>query len=48
MALTLGQRVTLLKIDDCLAMTHRHELEVRRVLEPQAVGYQAGATAWPW
>jgi hypothetical protein len=31
--------VTLLKIDECLAMTHRYELEVRRVLEPEAVGY---------
>src|SRR5207253_3721080 len=39
MALSVGQRVTLLKIDECLAMTHRHELEVRSVLEPQAVGY---------
>jgi hypothetical protein len=37
--LKVGQRVTLLKIDECLAMTHRYELEVRRVLEPQAVGY---------
>jgi hypothetical protein len=40
MALSVGQRVTLLKIDDCLAMTHRYELEVRSVLEPQAVGYE--------
>lgn len=40
MALSIGQRVTLLKIDDCLAMTHRYELEVRGVLEPQAVGYE--------
>jgi hypothetical protein len=40
MALSVGQRVTLLKIDDCLAMTHRYELEVRAVLEPQAVGYE--------
>jgi len=40
MALTVGQRVTLLKIDDCMAMTHRYELEVRSVLEPQAVGYE--------
>ncbi len=36
----VGQRVTLLKIDDCLAMTHRYEMEVRSVLEPQAVGYE--------
>jgi hypothetical protein len=41
MALSGGQRVTLLKIDDCLAMTHRYELEVRQVLEPHAVGYQS-------
>jgi hypothetical protein len=40
MALSTGQRVTLLKIDDALAMTHRYELEVRAALEPQAVGYQ--------
>jgi hypothetical protein len=40
MALAVGQRVTLLKIDDVLAMTHRHELEVRHALAPQAVGYQ--------
>ena len=39
MALSVGQRVTLLRIDDCLAMTHRYEFEVRRVEEPQAVGY---------
>ena len=38
--LTAGQRVTLLKIDECMAMTHRYELEVRRVLEPEAVGYE--------
>ncbi len=40
MALSDGQRVTLLKIDDCLAMTHRYELEVRQLLAPQAVGYE--------
>src|SRR5258707_10687916 len=40
MALSVGQRLTLLKIDDCLAMTHRYELEVRSILEPQAVGYE--------
>src|SRR5216683_6380209 len=38
MALSDGQRVTLLKIDDCLAMTHRYEMEVRQLLAPQAVG----------
>lgn len=40
MALSVGQRVTLLKIDDCLAMTHRYELEMRSVLDAQAVGYE--------
>jgi hypothetical protein len=40
MALAVGQRVTLLRIDDALAMTHRFELEVRQVVTPQAVGYQ--------
>ena len=40
MPLTNGQRVTLLKIDDMMAMTHRYELEVRQVLERQAVGYE--------
>ena len=39
MALAVGQRVTLPTIDDCLAMTRRHELEVREVLTPQPVGY---------
>lgn len=40
MALVVGQRVTLLRIDDCLAMTHRYEFEVRNVLEPERVGYE--------
>jgi hypothetical protein len=40
MTLSVGQRVTLLKIDECLAMTHRYELEVRKVLEPEEVGYE--------
>ena len=39
-ALKTGQRVTLLKIDDCLAMSHRYELEIRSVLDPESVGYQ--------
>jgi hypothetical protein len=39
MTLVVGQRVTLLKIDECLAMTHRYELEIRKTLEPEAVGY---------
>ncbi|MFL5343017.1 MAG: hypothetical protein ACJ8F7_23030 [Gemmataceae bacterium] len=40
MTLTNGQRVTLLKIDDALAMTHRFELEVRQLVQPERVGYQ--------
>jgi hypothetical protein len=40
MPLSVGQRLTLLKIDDALAMTHRYELDVRSVLDPQAVGYE--------
>jgi hypothetical protein len=40
MAFSVGQRVTLLRIDDMLAMSHRYELEVRRVLDPEAVGYE--------
>jgi hypothetical protein len=40
MALTVGQRVTLLRIDDMLAMCHRYELEVRKALDAQAVGYE--------
>src|SRR5262249_36651169 len=40
MALSVGQRLTLLKIDDCMAMTHGYELEVRSVFEPEAVGYE--------
>jgi hypothetical protein len=40
MALAMGQRVTLLRIDEALAMCHRFELEVRKVLDPQAVGYE--------
>src|SRR5438105_4447212 len=35
-----GQRVTLLKIDDMMALCHRYELEVREVLEPARVGYE--------
>ena len=35
-----GQRVTLLKIDDMMAMSHRYELEVRQALVSENVGYQ--------
>ena len=44
MALSTGQRVTLLRIDDALAMTHRYELEVRKLTEPERVGYQGQKT----
>jgi hypothetical protein len=42
--LAAGQRITLLKIDEMMALTHRYELEVRAVLEPQAVGYEGRKT----
>ena len=44
MGLTVGQRVTLLKIDEMLAMTHRYEMEVRQTLTPQPVGYEGRKT----
>jgi hypothetical protein len=44
MALSKGQRVTLLTISDGMALTQRHELEVRAVTDPQAVGYQGRKT----
>src|SRR5205814_9374858 len=40
MTFSIGQRMTLLKIDECLAMSHRYELEIRKALEPEAVGYE--------
>ncbi len=40
MALSKGQRITLLTISESMALTQRHELEVRAVTDPQAVGYQ--------
>src|SRR5579884_4055367 len=39
MGLTEGQRVTLLTIDEMLAMSHRCELQVGQLLEPESVGY---------
>jgi hypothetical protein len=39
MALSVGQRLTLLKIDEWMAMTHRYELEVRQLVTPEPVGY---------
>jgi hypothetical protein len=44
MPLTTGQRITLLKIDDAMAMSHRYELEVRQTLDPQPVGYEGRKT----
>lgn len=38
--LAVGQRITLFRIDNLMAMTHRYELEVRAVLEPTTVGYE--------
>jgi hypothetical protein len=41
MALSIGQRVTLLKIDEMMAMSHRYELEVRGLVTPtESVGYE--------
>lgn len=39
-ALKIGQRVTLLKIDELMAMSHRYELEIRSVLDAEPVGYE--------
>ena len=44
MTLFIGQRVTLLKIDEMLAMTHRYEMEICQVLTPQPVGYEGRKT----
>ncbi|OAI40551.1 hypothetical protein AYO40_04680 [Planctomycetaceae bacterium SCGC AG-212-D15] len=41
MALSVGQRVTLLRIDEMMAMSHRYELEVRQLVSPtERVGYE--------
>jgi hypothetical protein len=40
MSLSVGQRVTLLRIDEMMAMTHRYELEIRQVVTPETVGYE--------
>ncbi|MBY0523778.1 MAG: hypothetical protein K2R98_10295 [Gemmataceae bacterium] len=46
-ALTVGQRVTLLKIDDMMAMSHRHDLEILalsiRDVEPRVGRHRLGA-----
>src|SRR5262249_59095549 len=44
MTLSQGQRLTLLKIDEALAMTHRYKLEVRRLTTPEAVGWNKAKT----
>ena len=44
MALSIGQRVTLVKIDDMLAMRHRYEMEIRQTLDPKPVGYEGRKT----
>ena len=40
MSMHEGQRVTLLKVDDMMAMTHRYEFTVSEVLPPAKVGYE--------
>jgi hypothetical protein len=44
--LRAGQRVTLLTIDEVMALTHRFELMVRQALEPTPQGYQGRKTRW--
>jgi hypothetical protein len=44
MALTKGQRITLLKIDEALAMSHSYEMEIRQTLDPHPVGYEGRKT----
>ena len=44
MNLSVGQQVTLLTIDEALAMTHRFELEIRQVQTPERVGYEGRLT----
>jgi len=44
MTLCIGQKITLLKIDDMMAMTHRYELEVRQTLESSQIGYEGRKT----
>jgi hypothetical protein len=45
LALRVGQRVTLFKIDDMLAMTHRYEFDVRQVYIGPATGPKWRAAA---
>ncbi len=39
-----GQKVSLLTIDEVMAMTHRHELMIREPLEPKPRGYEGRKT----
>jgi hypothetical protein len=41
-----GQRVTLVTIDDVMALTHRYELLVRQAQEPTPQGNQGSKTRW--
>ena len=38
--LHVGQRLTIITIDDALGLTHRIEIEIRDVQPPQPTGYQ--------
>jgi hypothetical protein len=42
--LQVGQKLTLVWIDDMMALTHRQEIEVRSVIEPIKVGYEGKNT----
>ena len=42
--LRVGQKLTLIWIDDMMALTHRQEIEVRSVIEPIKVGYEGRNT----
>ena len=42
--LQVGQKLTLVWIDDVMALTHRQEIEVRSVIEPIKVGYEGRNT----
>jgi hypothetical protein len=42
--LQVGQKRTLVWIDDVMALTHRQEIEIRSVIEPIKVGYEGRNT----
>src|SRR6516225_2287975 len=42
--LQVGHKLTLVWIDDMMALTHRQEIEVRSVIEPIKVGYEGRNT----